>query len=434
MNIRIFQSFKGDCLLIESEEGGKRILCDGGTPAAMKTFIAKQLEDIETIDLIYVSHIDQDHIGGVLTLLEAAYEWKTFNVLSNSGDPPRNPQVPRAPAIKGLWHNSFRDLIKDNHGTIENLLAASAPALQASVVPDMVKLGREYAQIAASIPEALKVSRLAKSDLLDIPLNRLASTPSASKKLLMARKNQKSETFGSLQVTIIGPSEDELEALRKGWDEWLRDPKNRKTAHNIRDQYANSLSGPISAGVNPLDLRDWNGVPEYEGVTAPNVASLVLLVEEGESSLLLTGDSHPKMILDGLEAAGRIDDGFIHLDVLKFPHHGSEHNMTREFGNTVSADHYIFCGNGEHTNPEITVLDQVLQSRVGGASVRARSPEAEERPFKFWFNTTSDTQTNKSARAHMQKVERWAEKTQNAHPLVFQVGFISSDFADLRIV
>ncbi len=121
MNIRIFQSFKGDCLLIESAQGGKRILCDGGTPAAMRTFIAKELEDIETIDLVYVSHIDQDHIGGVLTLLEAAYEWKTFKVLSDSGDPPRSPQVPVVPAIKGLWHNSFRDLIKDNRGAIGDL-------------------------------------------------------------------------------------------------------------------------------------------------------------------------------------------------------------------------------------------------------------------------------------------------------------------------
>jgi hypothetical protein len=278
------------------------------------------------------------------------------------------------------------------------------------------------------------VSRLAKSDLLDIPQNRLANTPSASKKLLMARKNQKPEVFGSLTVTIIGPSESELKALRTGWDEWLRDPRNRKTAHSIRDQYANSLSGRIPAGANPLDLGDWNGVPDYEGVTAPNVASLVLLVEEGERSLLLTGDSHPQMILDGLESAGRIDDGFIHLDVLKFPHHGSEHNMTQAFGNTVSADHYIFCGNGEHTNPETTVLDQVLQSRVGGASVRSRSPQAEDRPFTFWFNTTSDTQTNKSARTHMQKVERWAESARSEHPDVFKVRFISDAYDDLEIV
>lgn len=41
----------------------------------------------------------------------------------------------------------------------------------------------------------------------------------------------------------------------------------------------------------------------------PNVASLMLLVEEGAKRVLLTGDSHPDMILAGLSAQGLLADG-----------------------------------------------------------------------------------------------------------------------------
>ncbi|MCZ7009746.1 hypothetical protein OH413_24250, partial [Salmonella enterica] len=108
------------------------------------------------------------------------------------------------------------------------------------------------------------------------------------------------------------------------------------------------------------------------------------LVEEEGHRILLTGDAHPDMILAGLKQAELLRDGALHVDVLKVQHHGSEHNMSPAFCRAVSADHYLFCGNGAHTNPELTVLDALLAARVGPAGQRARAPEAESRPFTFW--------------------------------------------------
>lgn len=444
MDIKIFQSYHGDCLLIESASGHHRILCDGGTPDAMTDFIAPELAKLhaenKAIDLVYVSHIDQDHIGGVLRLLEAALDWKVRDEV-HADDPPLEAPPQRVPQIKAIWHNAFRDLIKDNAGEIENLLAASARGFQSSHVPELVHLGREYAQIAASVKEALKVSRLIRSDLLDIPLNKLASSANAGK-LLMARKTQPPEEFGSLKVTILAPTAAELEDLRTGWDNWLRDPDNRKAARAIRDQYVQSLSAlATTPGVNPLDLGGWNDVPAYKRVTAPNVASLVLMVEEGKKKLLLTGDSHPDKIIAGLEHGGFMKNGgdpkktFAHIDVLKFQHHGSEHNMTTEFGRRVSADHYVFCGNGEHSNPEIEVLDAVLASRVGPPAKRALSPEGSDpnRAFHFWFNTTSASQHSADTVEHMELVEQWAaEKTQELNGLL-EVHWVEDAFATLTV-
>lgn len=437
MKLQIFQSYQGDCLLVESRSG-HRMLCDGGTAAAMKTFVAPALERLHrnghAIDLLYVSHIDDDHIGGVLTLLEAALDWRVYDFHAANNDAPREPDAPRVPEIRGLWHNAFHDQIGANTGAIRNLLAASARALRASHVDGLERLGHEYARIATSVSQALRVSRLLKPDLLGIPLNRLAASPAHGGKLLMARAGMPPETLGSLRLHILSPTAAELTQLREGWNNWLRDPANRMKAIAIRERYLAGVQA-MTAGRsdNPFDLHDWEGIAAYEGVTTPNIASLVLLVEEGGKTLLLTGDSHPDMILRGLEDGGHLRDGAIHVDVLKVQHHGSENNMSEAFGRAVSADHYIFCGNGAHTNPELSVLDAFLAARVGAQALRARDPRARNRPFTFWFNTTPESQTARANIQHMTRVREWAEAKLQRHAELLKVRFVDKASASLTV-
>jgi len=429
MKIHVFQSEQGDCLMVEDAAEAHRILCDGGTPTAMRRNIATELgtwrEAGKAIDLAYISHIDSDHIGGIAVLLDLMMQWKVFDFHQEAGDPSSEPQLPRTPEIHRIWHNAFRDLITDNVGDIEELLAASAPMLQASQVPDLVHLGHEYAQIATSVKEALTVSRLIKPERLDIALNALEATPDHSGKLLMARPDQAAETIGGLTVSILCPTPKELRALRKGWGHWLRDKKNRQTAREVRDLYAGQLEASAGAhGLNPIDLHEWEGVAAYKNVTAPNVASTVLLVEEDEKTLLLTGDNHPDMILAGLKSGGHLgESGGIHLTVLKYPHHGSEHNVSSDFTRKVSADHYIFCGDGSNTNPEIEVLEEMLAARVDPAGKRAVAPEAAGRSFKFWFSTSPALQTPSAKRDHMKAVEKWAQRKAAQHAGVFSFEF-----------
>lgn len=437
MEIHIFQSNEGDCLMIEDQAGEHRILCDGGTESAMRSRIAVELnrwaQEEKAIDLVYVSHIDADHIGGVFAMLDAAAQWKVYDILLAQGDPPKEPELPRPPRVQGIWHNAFRDLVTKNTGKIEEALAASAPLLQSSQVQELVHLGHEYAQIATSIPQALKVSRLIKPDMLDIELNVLPQNPEYSGKLLQARDGQNDEQIGSLTISILCPTDSELKNLRTGWNTWLRDSANKKKLQEARAYYADGLdtADPFADG-NPLDLYSWNGIAAYKEVTAPNVASTVLMVEEAGKRVLLTGDNHPDMILAGLEYGSYLDDECIHLDVLKYPHHGSDHNITPEFTLAISADHYVFCGDGSNDNPELSVLRQVFASRIGPASQRARSPEAIGRPFTFWFSTSPGACPPGKQRTHMEKVLAWAEEMQSSHP-EFSARFSSEGYLSLLV-
>ncbi len=436
MKLRIFQSYAGDCLLLESKDGGHRVLCDGGTPKAMRDFGAKGVallqQEGKDIDLLYVSHIDSDHIGGAMVLLENALEWQVWDYHQANGDPPAVPALPRPPAIKRLWHNGFRDLVTRNTGAIEKMLAASAPVLSTSSDVVLQHIGHEQAKIATSIREALKVSRLAKPDLLGIGLNTLKQTPAHSGKLLMARSGMKPEKLGSLIITILCPTPGELRDLRDGWNNWLADPANKKAAKAIRDMYAAALeAGSVGVGMSPFDLYGWEGMPAYKRVTVPNVASLVLLVEDGGKSILLTGDNHADMILKGLRSDGRLDNGYYHVDVLKFPHHGATDNLSPAFTREISADHYVFCGDGSHSNPELEVLGKVYESRFGPGSKRVKTPGLEGKPCHFWFSTSSSTPNASKQQSHMAKVEAWAAAAEGKSNGLLKSHFNDALYLDL---
>ncbi len=437
MKLQIFQSDKGDCLLLQGSDG-KNVLCDGGMSKAMRNNVRGNLAELlgpcGILDYIYVSHIDQDHISGVLQLLNDALDWRVYDYHQAYGDSDvRKPKSPRPPEIGGLWHNAFRDQVDQNEGEIGDLLAASAPVLFGSAVPELVDRAIDSMNIATSIPEALKVSNLCRSELLDIPINKIPGS-SGPAKLLYFKKKPQPFDVGGLTFTLIGPSETELKDLRDGWNNWLEDPDTRidelrdKLRRQVEDFSKNLLQE------TPFDLGKWNGISGFKGVSTPNVASLVFMVEEDGKRLLLTGDSQQDKILTGLKAAGFLDDGFIHLDVLKIQHHGSEFNMDDNFAKCVSADHYVFCGDGSHGNPEPSVLTDVYKSRIGPASKAALAPVAKDRPFKFWFSTNSGKLAKQSKkRKNFEKAEALVKKLVSKSGGLMSAEFVELDYRTLDI-
>jgi hypothetical protein len=409
MKLRIFQSNKGDCLLLEAKSG-ELILCDGGMGPSMREYVRAELgalrDDGHELAFIYVSHIDNDHISGILQLLEDEVEWRVFDHHNAIGDPIREPRVPRPPKIGGILHNSFRDQIEVNSKPIENILAAMAPSLFATNVPELAKAAEAMQAIATGVPEAIQVSKLIAADALDIPLNKPPGVSGPSK-LLFAGRPGETFSLGSMNFTLIGPTDEELKKLRDGWIHWLRNNKEklRKIRSELKKRVDEFSTGALRE--SPFDLREWEGIPDHEGVSVPNIASLMFLVEENGKQLLLTGDGQQDFILSGLKRTGFLDQNeAMHLDVLKVQHHGSENNTDVDFARRISADHYVFCGNGEHENPDLRVIDIYFNSRLGPQSKRSLAPKARDRKFHFWFSTTSDAQeSGTKKREHFRKVE-----------------------------
>jgi hypothetical protein len=385
--LRVFRSDKGDCLLL-SGRGGGTILCDGGMRETFVPHVAPELAKLRELDLVYVSHVDDDHISGVLQLLDNAMAWKVYDFHHGNGSAVKEPKVPRAPKIKRIWHNAFHDQIGKNAGAAEDMLAAMVPVLASVDDHEFAHAAAENFAIINSNKQAIQVSQRIGPKQLGIPLNE-------RDKLMMIRKGQKSFNFGSLQVDVIAPFKRDIEVFRDKWNEWLRD--NRDTIKVLRAKAKvdeKAIGNSVEAILTPLELET-KELGNRSRVTPPNLASIMLHIQDGNRTLLMTGDGHGADVIKGLNFINKMPaqgGGPLHVDLLKVQHHGSEHNMPRSFALNVTADHYVFCGNGFSDNPEKDVLNLIFDTRT-------KDGVGPNRPFKFYFNSSSEVETTKADRA-----------------------------------
>jgi hypothetical protein len=222
----------------------------------------------------------------------------------------------------------------------------------------------------------------------------------------MVRDGQRPIRLGSVRLTVIGPFKEDLERFRKEWNTWLGRNKKELARIDARMRGDEERLGMADAERlrAAMELRA-SELGDRSAVTAPNLASVMLLAEEAGKTILLTGDGHGDDVLRGLEHAGRVTaGGGLHVDVLKVQHHGAEHNIDPEFCRRISADNYVFCGNGKHQNPDLRALAAIIDSRLGSDRQRSRNPGADG-AFKLWFNSNSGVVTG-GAHTHMQRVEK----------------------------
>lgn len=405
MKLSVFQSDKGDCLLLTSQDN-KRILIDGGMAPAYRAHVAPALgalrENGDGLDLVYLSHIDEDHVSGILQLMDDLVAWRVYDYQRASGnDDYPEPDDPRPPEVSELWHNPFHELTGDNAGAIEEMLATTASVLEGATSDKRREEALRQRQIVAGAGEAIELTHRASREQLGIPVNKAFGG-----QLAMVRDGTQEINLGSLKITLLWPTESELDDLRKEWNKWLgtHQAQLKRSQDQMRDDAERLATGDVEAFRAAIAMQAGE-LGDINQVTAPNLASLMLLVEEGEKTVLLTGDGHADHILKGLELAGKIPEGGgLHVDVLKVQHHGSEYNFRREFCRRITADDYVTCANGAYANPDPRVLEMILDSRLGSEAQRSTNPRA-ERPFKMWFNSSSTATPNATNKAHMAAVE-----------------------------
>jgi len=74
MGIRFefFEAGCGDSILVSTDEG-TNVLIDGGVSSTYQDEISYRLDDVDKLDLVVVTHIDNDHICGIMELLNDKY-------------------------------------------------------------------------------------------------------------------------------------------------------------------------------------------------------------------------------------------------------------------------------------------------------------------------------------------------------------------------
>lgn len=408
MKLRIFKAVDGDALLLTGRDG-KNVLIDAGRPEAWQAHVSRIVSRLERLDVLCVSHLDRDHIGGVLSMLDAEVAWRVHDWHIENGNAGHGkPATRRPPPIEEVWHNAFFDDVGENAGDIADMLAAQSRILSGHASAAYREVGQELGELATSVADALEVSWRLATEQLDIPVN-----SAYGHGFMYHASPTEALEVGGMSFTVIGPYLEELENLRKEWNAYLKKMADYiaglREGHERDEEWfgGNDLGTVMRSLVAEANaLGEVDAIREAaeavasasssarignrKKVTTPNLASLMFHVEEDGKTVLLTGDGHAKDVEDGLEDAGLLQPGEgLHVNVLKVAHHGSEFNTTESFCRRVTADHYVFCSNGNHDNPDPRVVKAYLQSRVGSAEQRSDNPEASRR-FKMWFNYDPD--------------------------------------------
>ena len=327
---------KGDCLILHygSKQDPGLMLIDGGPSQVYGPHLRPRLQEIRKmrklsadeslpVDFLMVSHIDDDHINGILELTKELLEAKAAKK-----------QLPVK--IKGVWHNTFDDIIGNNPKELTAAVTAQFGAASLSGEPDVDGLDPDVAKVLASVSQGFRL----RDDIRGL---KLRINPDFSGGLVIAKKKGKAIDMGNgLKFTVVGPLNDEVVALQKDHDAFLKKKEKAKEK---------GTAGLLAA---------------FTDSSVANLSSIAVLAEVGKKRILLTGDARGDKLLDGLELVGLLKkDGksTMHVDVFKAPHHGSDRNADPILFRRVTADHYVFSGNGEHGNPERETLQMLFDER-----------------------------------------------------------------------
>ncbi|MDQ1558705.1 MAG: hypothetical protein QOD32_1765 [Pyrinomonadaceae bacterium] len=302
----------GDSLILEFGTPAQRryVLIDGGPPDTYVNDLDAALQSIVQtgkLDLVILSHVDRDHVYGLLDLL-AALEQDDAN-----GDP-------RRIAIKELWHNSFQKSLDTDGLITQRMQMVMAMAGSASVAMPLA------ADAFFGVQEGHRLRVLAKK--LKLPVNN-----GFQDDLVLLETATQPITVGKLTLRVVGPNQANLDELRDDWLDWLADAEE----------------------ADPATLAN-------SDTSVPNLSSIVLLAECDGKTILLTGDARSDHIYNGLESAGLLTNGKLHIDVLKMPHHGSNRNMTAKFLKAVTADTYVISADGKNANPDYDTLKWIVET------------------------------------------------------------------------
>ena len=373
MKITAFHAADGDCLLLASSGSPvRRMLVDGGRKGSYedntRKFLGQLQANDDKLDVVCVSHIDDDHISGILRLVEDEVEWRAFEFLKTRVPTATPPSIARPPEIGEVWHNGLFRLVGDEIGAEpEIVLSSVATLLAGSPREDLRDRASELDDLATGEISSMELSRRLSTEQLGIALN-----PRTGGKLIKRSASGppgpgEQVTLGSLKIFLLGPSDDDIEKLRVEWQTFLSESQDALEKLHKRMVDDEKDLGTLSPRIVANPLLDQALGEGLGGVTEANLASIMLLVEEGGSTVLLTGDGVSTEILEGLARHNKLDsNGRIHVNVLKVQHHGALANVETKFVKQVTADNYIFCGNGNHDNPEVEVVEAFAKARLTG--------------------------------------------------------------------
>jgi hypothetical protein len=324
--VELLPARHGDCIWLEygSTKDRRIVLIDGGPLSAFDN-IKSRIEQLplqsRRFELLVVSHIDSDHIAGIIQLLGPASLGATF---------------------KEIWFNGWVQLRRPIAG--------------------FSALGDRRESDARSPWEGTVLQQR-------IPSSGLRWNSSfGGNAICLARDKDPPEVFleGGLQITLLSPDVQSLTKLRTAWGQALTrigiDPDDEK-AISERIQRDKRYRGPEFAALSEGLIRDLSAVTDNLDDAIANGSSIAFLAEFAGKRCAFLADAHSSVIESSFRriAACR-GERPLRIDAVKVSHHGSKGNTTRELLKLIDCKRFLISTDGsQFLHPDDETIARLVQ-------------------------------------------------------------------------
>jgi beta-lactamase superfamily II metal-dependent hydrolase len=344
----MYPAQEGDAFLVslKSDEGNKNILIDMGLTDTYHNEIKQDLVKLKSkgqkIDLLIITHIDQDHIQGAIEFIK-----------DNGADR-------RIIEVGEVWHNSFRHLQFDKKATLPSAEKAILDKMIAQNTPITTK-GRE------------KISAKQGSSLAALLLDYKYNWNESSQSNAICIDQKTIHDFNHFKIQLLSPSRDKLNKLETFW---LKELRKKKYKFSITDdkifddafefymmsssnsnQYRKNISSSNKLDIDNLAKID---ATQSEIDSSPTNGSTIAFILEFEGkNILFLGDSHEDIIIQSLKNI--YQNKKCYFDAVKIPHHASNNNYSTKLSSLINSNKFLISTNAaKHNHPNIEVISKIM--------------------------------------------------------------------------
>lgn len=170
---------------------------------------------------------------------------------------------------------------------------------------------------------------------------------------------------GGARVMVLAPNGPKLTALAKKWETVVRKaglvPGAGATGEGDFVKARRKDAGPLP---DPLDTAALErlAAPSGGDSSAANGSSIALVLEYQGKRILLPGDAHAQPLTRNLARFGQFtDEPRPRFDLVKLPHHGSDANVTAGFIAALDATRFLVSTDGMgYAHPDDAAIARVI--------------------------------------------------------------------------
>jgi beta-lactamase superfamily II metal-dependent hydrolase len=314
---------EGDCLWIEYGDRARprRILIDGGRQSAYATLkdrFTALPQDQREFELLILSHVDADHIEGLLKLVAD----ETLPV-----------------KFKDVWFNGLRHLDR-----LQDFGPGQGEVFTQGINAKRWTWNGAFGGGSVVIPDsgALPVKTLADG----------------------------------MRLTLLSPTWDKLEKLKPVWT------KELQKAGMIEETKLPADTDPPGlesfGALTVQDVEDYAASHFNGDASEANGSSICILAEFDGRRAALTGDGHAEVIAASLGELRFPNGDPVSVDAFKLSHHGSRGTHSVEVMRQITCKRFLISSDGSrHKHPHVESIARTLKHSGGDIEIicNYQSPE-----------------------------------------------------------